>query len=87
MVWRFFLFGSTYIHTNVQSILLFSSGIYLGNQKIHTITKQGNYELRVDISDFDGSKAYARYVIFSVGDASTNYKLTVNGYIGTAGES
>ncbi|VDI68647.1 Hypothetical predicted protein [Mytilus galloprovincialis] len=60
---------------------------WLGNQKIHTITKQGNYELRVDISDFDGSKAYAKYVTFSVGDASTNYKLTVSGYSGTAGDS
>ncbi|VDI62566.1 Hypothetical predicted protein [Mytilus galloprovincialis] len=59
---------------------------WLGNQKIHTITKQGNYELRVDISDFDGNKAYARYVTFSVGDATTNYILTVSGYSGNAGE-
>ncbi|VDI67628.1 Hypothetical predicted protein, partial [Mytilus galloprovincialis] len=57
------------------------------NQKIHTLTKQANYELRVDISDFDGYKAYARYVTFSVGDASTNYRLTVSGYSGNAGDS
>ncbi|XP_076109033.1 microfibril-associated glycoprotein 4-like [Mytilus galloprovincialis] len=60
---------------------------WLGNQKIHTLTKQANYELRVDISDFDGYKAYARYVTFSIGDASTNYRLTVSGYSGNAGDS
>ncbi|XP_052074080.1 fibrinogen C domain-containing protein 1-like [Mytilus californianus] len=60
---------------------------WLGNQKIHTITKQGNYELKVDISDFDSNKAYARYVTFSVGDVSTNYRLTVAGYSGNAGDS
>ncbi|CAG2196068.1 Ficolin-1-A,Ryncolin-1,Fibrinogen C domain-containing protein 1,Tenascin-N,Angiopoietin-related protein 7,Ficolin-3,Fibrinogen C domain-containing protein 1-B,Fibrinogen-like protein 1,Ficolin-1,Ficolin-1-B,Tenascin-R,Ryncolin-2,Techylectin-5B,Fibrinogen C domain-containing protein 1-A,Microfibril-associated glycoprotein 4,Fibrinogen-like protein A,Ryncolin-3,Tenascin-X,Ficolin-2,Tenascin,Angiopoietin-related protein 2,Techylectin-5A,Ryncolin-4 [Mytilus edulis] len=60
---------------------------WLGNQKIHSLTKQGNYELRVDISDFHGTKAYARYASFSVGDASTNYKLTVTGYSGNAGDS
>ncbi|VDI25830.1 Hypothetical predicted protein [Mytilus galloprovincialis] len=57
---------------------------WLGNQNIHTITKQGNYELRVDISDFIGAKAYARYSTFSVGDASTNYRLNVGGYSGNA---
>ncbi|CAC5402592.1 DYNLL [Mytilus coruscus] len=45
-----------------------------GNQKIHTMTKQGTY-----VSDFNGNKAYARYAPFSVGDASTNYKLTIAG--------
>ncbi|CAG2196205.1 Angiopoietin-related protein 1,Fibrinogen C domain-containing protein 1-A,Fibrinogen C domain-containing protein 1,Fibrinogen C domain-containing protein 1-B,Ficolin-2,Tenascin,Ficolin-1,Microfibril-associated glycoprotein 4,Angiopoietin-related protein 2 [Mytilus edulis] len=58
-----------------------------GNQNIHTMTKQVNYELRVDISDFDGNKAYARYVTFSVGDESTNYRLTVGGCSGNAGDS
>ncbi|CAG2196063.1 Tenascin-R,Ryncolin-2,Ficolin-3,Veficolin-1,Ryncolin-1,Fibrinogen C domain-containing protein 1-A,Fibrinogen C domain-containing protein 1,Fibrinogen C domain-containing protein 1-B,Fibroleukin,Ficolin-2,Tenascin,Ficolin-1,Fibrinogen-like protein A,Ryncolin-3,Angiopoietin-related protein 7,Angiopoietin-4,Ryncolin-4 [Mytilus edulis] len=59
---------------------------WLGNEKIHSLTKQGKYELRVDISDFNGNKAYATYSTFSVGDASTNYKLTVAGYSGNAGE-
>ncbi|XP_076106899.1 microfibril-associated glycoprotein 4-like [Mytilus galloprovincialis] len=60
---------------------------WLGNQNIHTITKQGTYELRVDISDFNGAKAYARYSTFSVGDSSTNYRLNVAGYSGNAGDS
>lgn len=58
----------------------------LGNTKMHTLTTQGKYELRVDISDFDGNTAYATYSTFSVGNASTNYKLSVAGYRGNAGE-
>ncbi|XP_071180484.1 microfibril-associated glycoprotein 4-like [Mytilus edulis] len=60
---------------------------WLGNQNIHTLTKHGKYELRVDISDFNGNKAYARYVTFSVGDSSSNYKLNVADYSGNAGDS
>ncbi|XP_076109032.1 uncharacterized protein LOC143077029 [Mytilus galloprovincialis] len=60
---------------------------WLGNEQIHSLTKQGKYELRVDISDFNGNTAYATYSTFSVGDASTNYKLTVAGYSGNAGDS
>ncbi|CAC5388334.1 Fibrinogen-like protein A,Ryncolin-4,Ficolin-3,Ficolin-1-B,Ficolin-2,Ryncolin-1,Tenascin-R,Tenascin-X,Tenascin-N,Ryncolin-3,Tenascin,Techylectin-like protein,Fibrinogen C domain-containing protein 1,Ryncolin-2,Angiopoietin-related protein 6,Techylectin-5B,Angiopoietin-related protein 2,Angiopoietin-2,Microfibril-associated glycoprotein 4,Fibrinogen alpha chain,Ficolin-1-A,Ficolin-1,Fibrinogen C domain-containing protein 1-B,Angiopoietin-4 [Mytilus coruscus] len=60
---------------------------WLGNQRIHTLTAQGKSELRVDISDFNGNIAYAKYSTFSIGDASTNYKLTVTGYSGNAGDS
>lgn len=80
----FLLFSSiTYIAINSINLILYS---LLGNKNIHSITKQGTYELRVDISDFNGNKAYARYSTFAVGDASTNYKLTVGGYSGHAGE-
>lgn len=58
----------------------------LGNEKIHSLTNQEKYELRVDISNFNGNKAFATYSTFSVGDASSNYKLTVFGYSGNAGE-
>lgn len=44
-----------------------------------------DYELRVDLEDFSGNKAYAKYSTFYIGDASTNYKLLVTGYSGTAG--
>ncbi len=45
----------------------------------------GDYELRIDLEDFNGNKAYAKYSTFNVGDASTKYKLLVSGYSGTAG--
>ncbi|XP_071180483.1 fibrinogen-like protein A [Mytilus edulis] len=60
---------------------------WLGNQRIHTLTAAGRSELRVDMSDFDGNRAYAKYSTFAVGDAVTNYKLTVAGYSGNAGDS
>uniref|UniRef100_A0A8D1RJL6 Tenascin n=1 Tax=Sus scrofa TaxID=9823 RepID=A0A8D1RJL6_PIG len=50
------------------------------------ITAQGQYELRVDLRDH-GETAYAVYDRFSVGDARTRYKLKVEGYSGTAGDS
>ena len=46
-----------------------------------------DYELRIDLEDFNGNKAYAKYSTFNVGDASTKYKLLVSGYSGTAGDS
>jgi hypothetical protein len=47
---------------------------------------QDEYELRFDLEDFKDNKAYAKYSIFSVADASTNYKLHLSGYSGTAGK-
>ena len=43
-------------------------------------------ELQVDIRDFEGNSAYAKYTSFSVGDSSSKYILSVSGYNGTAGD-
>ncbi|XP_072487846.1 tenascin isoform X8 [Notamacropus eugenii] len=59
---------------------------WLGLDNIHKITDQGQYELRVDLQDH-GETAYAIYDKFSVGDAKSRYKLKVDGYSGTAGDS
>ncbi|XP_032721592.1 tenascin isoform X1 [Lontra canadensis] len=59
---------------------------WLGLDNLHKITAQGQYELRVDLRDH-GETAYAVYDKFSVGDAKTRYKLRVEGYSGTAGDS
>ncbi|XP_035579325.1 tenascin isoform X1 [Zalophus californianus] len=59
---------------------------WLGLDNLHKITAQGQYELRVDLRDH-GKTAYAVYDKFSVGDAKTRYKLKVEGYSGTAGDS
>ncbi|XP_072021870.1 uncharacterized protein [Amphiura filiformis] len=65
---------------------------WLGNDNIFAITNQGTYELRVDMEDNSGNSAYAHltnahYTHFRIGDADAKYKLTVNGYNGTAGDS
>ncbi|XP_055994677.1 tenascin [Sorex fumeus] len=59
---------------------------WLGLDNLHKITSQGQYELRVDLRDH-GDSAYAVYDKFSVGDAKSFYKLKVEGYSGTAGDS
>ena len=60
---------------------------WLGLSKIHRLTKEGSNALRVDLGDFEGNTVYANYSTFSISDGSTEYRLTVGGYSGTAGDS
>ncbi|NXO00532.1 TENA protein, partial [Rhinopomastus cyanomelas] len=59
---------------------------WIGLENLHKITSQGQYELRVDLRD-KGETAYAVYDRFSVGDMKSRYRLRVDGYSGTAGDS
>ncbi|XP_060107776.1 tenascin isoform X6 [Heteronotia binoei] len=59
---------------------------WIGLDKLHKITSQGQYELRVDLRDH-GETAYALYDKFTVGDSRSRYRLKVDGYSGTAGDS
>ncbi|KFQ63171.1 Tenascin-R, partial [Pelecanus crispus] len=59
---------------------------WIGLENLHKITSQGQYELRVDLRD-KGETAYAVYDRFSVGDVKSRYRLKVDGYSGTAGDS
>ncbi|XP_053329724.1 tenascin isoform X2 [Spea bombifrons] len=63
-----------------------SNEFFMGLENLHKITSQGQYELRVDLRDNDET-AFAVYDKFSVGDAKSRYKLKVDGYSGTAGDS
>ena len=49
------------------------------------LTSKRNYQLRVDLVDWNGETRYAVYKIFIVGDENTQYKLSIDGYSGTAG--
>ncbi|XP_078604535.1 microfibril-associated glycoprotein 4-like [Branchiostoma floridae x Branchiostoma japonicum] len=60
---------------------------WLGNDHLHRLTAQDVYELRVDLEDFEGNTAYAKYNIFRVEDEVHKYRLTVDGYNGTAGDA
>eukprot|EP00058_Branchiostoma_floridae_P008186 XP_002593674.1 hypothetical protein BRAFLDRAFT_108089 [Branchiostoma floridae] len=60
---------------------------WLGNDNLHRLTAQDVYELRVDLEDFEGNTAYAKYNIFRVEDEVHKYRLTVEGYSGTAGDA
>ncbi|WAR09745.1 TENR-like protein [Mya arenaria] len=47
----------------------------------------GNRELRVELEDEDGQKAFAHYSHFQVLSEEKGYQLNVSGYTGTAGDS
>ncbi|XP_071785394.1 fibrinogen C domain-containing protein 1-B-like [Asterias amurensis] len=59
---------------------------WLGNDNLHRLTAQGEYELRVDLTGFDDDTGFAVYESFSIADVSDNYRLTVGSYSGTAGD-
>ncbi|XP_022613157.1 tenascin-like [Seriola dumerili] len=61
-----------------------SGEFWLGLDRLHNLTAMTRMSLRVDLRDGRES-AFAKYSTFEV--ARRNYKLTVNGYSGTAGDS
>ena len=60
---------------------------WLGLKNIHRLTPKGSNYLRVDLGDFAGSKAYAKYKSFEILDSYTQYTIVIGSYSGTAGDS
>ena len=60
---------------------------WLGLEKLHRLTKNGVWKLRVDLEDIYNNTAYAEYSNFAIGDESTKYTLSIGEYSGTAGDS
>ncbi|XP_033111072.1 ficolin-2-like, partial [Anneissia japonica] len=60
---------------------------WLGNEKIHRLSSAGNYELRVDMSSFEGESKYAHYDNFRLADEQNNFRLILGTYSGDAGDS
>nr|XP_034968726.1 fibrinogen-like protein 1 [Zootoca vivipara] len=60
---------------------------WLGNKNLHYLTSQGNYTLKIDLSDFMDERRFARYENFRVGDEQSSYKMNCGQYSGTAGDS
>ncbi|VDI39457.1 Hypothetical predicted protein [Mytilus galloprovincialis] len=54
---------------------------------MHSLTSHGQYEMRIDLTDFERNQAFAKYKDFKIGAESSKFKLTANGYYGTAGNS
>ncbi|KAJ8311510.1 hypothetical protein KUTeg_010865 [Tegillarca granosa] len=63
-----------------------SQEFWLGNDKIHLLTKLNSYQLRIDMEDFKGVRKYAKYSTFFVGSEANGYILNIGGYSGTAGD-
>ncbi|XP_078456902.1 fibrinogen-like protein 1 [Lampetra planeri] len=65
-----------------------NSEYWLGNEKIHQLTIQGDYILKVDLTDWDGDQRDAQYQRFQVADEKAKYQLTFGAYSGgTAGDA
>ena len=60
---------------------------WLGNDKIHRLTKRKNMMIRFDLEDVDGNKVFAEYKVFYVDGENENYRVHVQSYSGTAGDS
>ena len=61
--------------------------LWLGNDNLYRLTASANMMLRVDLEDYNAVRKYAEYTTFSVAGASDSYRLTIDGYRGTAGDS
>ena len=65
-----------------------NSNFWIGNDQLHQLTMNGRYRLRVDLQGkFDCQWYWAEYSTFIVGNETSFYQLTVDGYSGTAGDS
>ncbi|XP_052811098.1 angiopoietin-related protein 7-like [Mya arenaria] len=60
---------------------------WLGNELLYQFTRYKPRELRIDMEDYNGKKAYAKYSSFRIYSEELNYKLEVGGYNGNAGDS
>ncbi len=62
---------------------------WLGLQKINVAIETSGklWELLILLESFDRRTAYAKYGTFYVGDAASNYELTLENYSGTAGDA
>ncbi|ELT95151.1 hypothetical protein CAPTEDRAFT_134428 [Capitella teleta] len=59
---------------------------WIDNRNIHKITSHTPHELLIYLTDFEQS-LFARYSKFEVGSESDQFRLTIGGYTGNAGDS
>ena len=60
---------------------------WMGLDDIHCMTNiLPGTKLRVELGDWEGNSYYAEYSQFVVGDSSTNYRMSLSGYSGNAGD-
>ena len=60
---------------------------WLGLDKLHHLTASVRNDLRIDLQDLQNNKKYAKYSEFIVGSEGSGYRLTSDGYTGSAGDS
>ena len=65
-----------------------SGDYWLGLASVHQLLQEnGANELRIEFEDYSGDSAHAKYNSFNVEDSTSQYRLRVSGYSGTAGDA
>lgn len=60
---------------------------WLGNDNLHYLTNQGEYNLRINMEDFEGHQSFAEYRNVKVANEQKHYQLSFGTYSGTAGNA
>lgn len=63
------------------------SEYWLGLENIHQLTKDGEYELRIELVDWKGEIGYAQFTEFVIASSTDNYRLSLGGFSGNTGDS
>jgi len=65
-----------------------SRNVWMGNDRLASLTAARQYKLRVELYDFDGVYRYAEYSLFKVSNSSDKYRLSELGsYSGNASDA
>ena len=64
-----------------------SGEYWLGNDVIHSLTSQSSYSLKIVLTDWDNVTRYALYDTFAIGSEAEDYRLSIGGYSGNAGDA
>ncbi|XP_029954065.1 microfibril-associated glycoprotein 4-like isoform X1 [Salarias fasciatus] len=60
---------------------------WLGLEHLFNLTNGKDYQLVVDMEDFEGNRSHAYYSVFSVDSESDGYRLNVSGFVGKEKDS
>ena len=60
---------------------------WLGNDYLHRLTASASMVFRIDMEDYEGDRRFAEYTTFAVAHESDDYRVTIDGYRGTAGNA
>ncbi|XP_022094452.1 uncharacterized protein LOC110981291 [Acanthaster planci] len=60
-----------------------STNFWLGNDALHELTAQRDYELRIELQSFSAISTYAKYGLFQVADEADKYRLNLGNFYGS----
>ncbi|OCT85829.1 fibroleukin [Xenopus laevis] len=60
---------------------------WLGNENVHSLTRLGQHNLRIELEDWYGVKRHAVYRKFKLASEQNKYRLTAREYQGNAGNA